>query len=199
MGAIASIVEGHGDREAIPILIRRIGASLTPPVFPAVEPPLRVPRSKLIKPHELERAVEFSARRAGPGGAVLLILDADDDCPATLGPELQSRAFRQRANISIGTVLAKREYEAWFLAAAESLRGRRGLSDDLTSPNNPEDIRGAKVWLTAHKTDGSSYLETLDQPALTDSFDLGSARRADSFDKCHREIERPLRNLIRNP
>jgi len=34
------------------------------------------------------------------------------------------------------------------------------------------------------------YVETLDQPALAALFDLTAARRADSFDKCWREMSR---------
>ena len=60
---IACIVEGHGDRDAVPIVLRRIAVNLQVPVAVNVVASLRTPRSKLIKPGELERAVEFSARR----------------------------------------------------------------------------------------------------------------------------------------
>jgi hypothetical protein len=40
-----------------------------------------------------------------------------------------------------------------------------------------------------------SYSETEDQPAPTAIFDLNAARKADSFDKCFRDIERILREL----
>jgi hypothetical protein len=36
------------------------------------------------------------------------------------------------------------------------------------------------------------YAETTDQAALTSVFDMQAARRADSFDKCYREIVRLL-------
>ena len=45
---------------------------------------------------------------------------------------------------------------------------------------------------------GQSYSESSDQPALTAIFDMNAARRADSFDKCYREIVRLL-NLLRDP
>ena len=147
MTGVACIVEGHGECEAVPILIRRIGETLDPPVVPTIKPPLRVARSKLLKKGELERAVEFSARSVGKQGAIFLIIDADDDGPAILGPQLHLRAKETRADMPIGVVLAKREYEAWFLASAESLRGRRGLPPDLSPPEDPESIRAAKEWL----------------------------------------------------
>ena len=91
-------------------------------------------------------------------------------------------------------VLAKHEYEAWFLASAESLRGRRGLAADLTSPPDPEAIRDAKGWLSNRMATGK-YREVLDQPAFTAAFDLAQSRRADSFDKCWREITAVLAAL----
>ncbi len=92
----------------------------------------------------------------------------------------------------LAVVLARSEFESWFIAAAESLRGRCGLPDDLEAPRDPEAIRGAKEWLGRHMR--RRYVETLDQPALTALFDLDAARRADSFDKCRREIERLLKS-----
>ncbi len=87
-------------------------------------------------------------------------------------------------------MLAKREYEAWFLAGLVSLRGHRGVSEDADPPEDPEAIRDAKAWLQARMTDGATYSPSIDQPALTHHLDLELARRADSFDKCVREIRR---------
>jgi hypothetical protein len=95
----------------------------------------------------------------------------------------------------VAVVLAKREYEAWFLAAAESLRGMRGLSDALEGPLEPEAVRGAKEWLSDRMPDGVKYSATDDQPAFTAVFDMVAARRADSFDKCYRDIRRMLEAL----
>jgi len=44
---------------------------------------------------------------------------------------------------------------------------------------------------------GRSYAETTDQPAMTAVFDMEMARRADSFDKCYREIKNMLEQLQR--
>ena len=76
----------------------------------------------------------------------------------------------------IGVVLAKTEFEAWFIAAAESLRGKRRLRDDLSPPSDPEAIRNAKGWLGQRMVGKSKYSEVLDQPALTELFDLTAAQ-----------------------
>ena len=65
----------------------------------------------------------MSSRQAGPNGAILILLDADNDCPAELGIELLRRARLARADRPIRAVLAKTEYEAWFLAATTLDRG----------------------------------------------------------------------------
>ena len=192
---IASIVEGHGECESVPILVRRIAQTLDPTLTPLIEPVLRVPASRLVKQGEIERTVEFAARKNSGQGGIFVLLDCDDGCPAAEGPELLTRATAARADMPVSVVLAKREYEAWFLAAAESLRGKRGLPADLTAPSNPEDIRGAKEWLSDRMVHGQSYSESADQPALTALFDMNAARRVDSFDKCYREVVRLLNAL----
>ena len=185
---IGCIVEGHSEVEAVPILIRRIAENLCPELGIDTPRPIRISRNKIVKADELERGVELAARNIRGQGAILIILDSDDDCPAQLGPELLCRALQVRRDLPIAVVLAKYEFESWFLAAAESLRGQRGLKKNLQSPDNPEAIRGAKGWLNRQMESGETYRETLDQPALTAHFDLDRARHADSFDKCYRDI-----------
>ena len=185
---IGCIVEGKGEVAAVPILIQRIAVSLDPGLLIFPPPPIRVSRNQVVKAGELERAVELVARKISGQGAIFILLDSDDDCPAQLGPELLCRARQVRSDLPIAVVLAKREFEAWFLAAAESLRGYKGLKNNLQSPNNPEEIRGAKEWLSQRMDGNKRYSPRLDQPGLTARFDLNQARYADSFDKCYRDI-----------
>ena len=192
---IGCIVEGESEVKTVPLLIRRIAANLYPELPIVVPPPIRRPRNKVVKENELERAVEFVAQQIGGQGAIFIIFDSDDDCPAELGPALLRRASQARSDLPIAVVLAKHEFEAWFLAAAESLRGQRGLKNDLHSPDNPEAIRGAKEWLSQRMEDSRTYRETQDQPALAALFDIEQARNADSFDKCYRDIVRLLSEL----
>jgi hypothetical protein len=191
---LACIVEGHGEVEAVPVLIRRIAIIIDPSMVVDIPNPIRVPRALLVKEGEVERAVALAAAKLGTPGAILMVIDADDDCPATLGTDLLHRAQRTRPDFPIGVVLAKSEYEAWFLASAPSLAGRRGLSPDISAPRNPEEIRGAKGWLTRQMPSGRKYAETTDQAALTACFDMEAAKGAPSFDKCYREVDRLLRS-----
>jgi hypothetical protein len=184
---VGLVVEGHGDCKAAPILFRRIGSNIDPGVVLDIESPIRRPRSSLVhKAGELERAVELAALKVRPHGGVFVILDSDSDCPAELGPSLLARAKPAGMGLPVSVILPQREFEGWFLAAAESLRGRRGLPADLAQPAHPEEIRGAKEWLRERM---HAYSETVDQPALTAVFDLNQARSANSFDKCYRDLQ----------
>jgi Domain of unknown function (DUF4276) len=189
---LACVVEGQGDERAVPILVRRVAAALDPMLGVSIVLMVRRPKSKLLRPPGLEDAVELAARATGQGGAILVLLDSDDDCPAELGPRLLERARAQRGDRSLAVVLAKREFEAWFLADAESLRGQQGLPGDLQAPPDAEAISDAKGWLSDRMPRGETYVETRHQPAFAASLDLDRARRADSFDKCYRDLARLL-------
>ena len=197
---ISCIVEGHGEDKAVPRLIHRVAqsyysASYYSELVLVTPSPIRVHRNQVVKDGELEGKVELAARKIKGQGGILIILDSDDECPARLGPELLHRASQVRRNLPIAVVLAKQEFEAWFLAAATSLRGQRGLKNDIDPPNDPEAIRDAKGWLS-HQMEGSrTYRETRDQAALTALFDIDKARQVGSFDKCYRDIVRLLEEL----
>jgi hypothetical protein len=69
------IVEGHGDVEAVPLLLRRVFHEHLDRTGIEVLRSIRVPKSKLLKDGELERAVELAARQTQPGDAVIIISD----------------------------------------------------------------------------------------------------------------------------
>lgn len=194
--AIACIVEGHGEVRALPVLLRRIAAEIEPGAHLWMPPPHRINRfnrSRLLRPGMLEEVVQAQGDRVTGAGGVLLLIDADEDCPAELGPRLLGRAQAARPDRKVAVVLANREFEAWFLAAASSLAGHRGLPGVLVSPPDPEVIRGAKEWLGS-KMPGKPYKETSDQAAFAAVFDMKAARqKSPSFDKYWREAERLIR------
>jgi len=190
---IVPIAEGHGEVPAVPILFRRVIAELNPGV--AIEParPIRRPRATLLKEGGLEDAVKLAVFAMGESGAILVLLDSEGDCPAELAPDLLARARKARADKQIALVLAHQEFEAWFLASASSLRGRRGLSEEIEDHDNPESVQGCKEWLEGWLPENRKYSETIGQPALAATFDLGLVRRAASFDKFYREVEQICR------
>jgi hypothetical protein len=181
----ALIVEGEGDVAALLVLLRRLTRELGRWDV-EVARPMVLPRGKIVKRDELSRHVELAALRTGPDDAILVVFDADDDCAATLGPRLLAWARDQRADRRTRIVVIPREFEAWYLAGAAGLAGRRGLPLDLAAPTNPESIRDAKGWLSRHL--GRRYHETRDQAPFAERFDLAGARACRSFARFERIV-----------
>ncbi len=194
---IACVVEGFGDVDALPILLKRIVKSIDADVMlDASRAPIRVPRNKIEKPQVIEDAVNAAAKQVGGVGGILLLFDADKDCPKKLALNLSKKAKETRSDLPISVVLANREYESWFLASAESLRGKHGLSDTFEAPANIEDKRGAKEWLEKYMPPGSSYKETIHQPLFTREIDIELARQnSPSFNKLYRDLQVMIRQL----
>jgi hypothetical protein len=182
---IVSIVEGDGEVEAVPVLLRRLCDWLTPGIDMHPGKPIKVHRNRFLKrDEEFRRMLLLAAAKATDRGGVLILLDADDDCPVELAAEIRQRASAVIPHRSVSVVCANREFEAWFLAAAQSLDGRRGLRvlpDE--APHDPDAVRGAKEWLSHRILDGQ-YRATTDQAAFAATFDLDVARqRSRSFQK----------------
>lgn len=190
---IASLVEGDGEVEALPVLLRRVVREISPLIFPVIPRAFRHPSGSIQRVGGLERALNAVAELY-TGHAIVVLIDCDDHCPKQLGPELAWRAKQARPDLYISVVLAHREYESWFLAAAESLGGKRNLDLELVAPENLEGIRDAKGWLSRHIHGTGRYSPTQDQAALTQWLDLERARtRSRSFRKFWKEIEAIVR------
>ena len=184
-------MEGHVERDAAPILARHIAREFN--FYASIKcEARRVPKSQLVRPGELERAVEALTRQIGRTRPILVLLDADDDCPKNLADSLKARCDARHPDVIVSIVIAMREYEGWFLAAAKSLAGQRGLAEKLVPPIDPESILGAKEWLTAHMSPNECYFPTRHQSAYSELMDLSEARASISFRKFERELGRLL-------
>ncbi len=179
---IQPIVEGHGEVAAVPVLLRRL-RDLAQAHALDVNPPIRLHRDQFFREPEVRRAVRL-AMKQNDCAAVLLLFDGDNegDCPRDQMPRILGWARGEAGRMPCAAVMAYREYEAWFLASIESLRGRRGIRADAESHPNPEQPRGAKSHHEARMAPGGHYHETSHQPALTALFDMQLAfRRCRSF------------------
>jgi hypothetical protein len=146
---VVPIVEGHGEVEAVPVLLRRIAEMTYPRPLLKINHPIRVKIGSFLKDDSyFKKQVTLAAAKAAQsGGFVLILLDCEDDCPAIFGPQILEHARAVRSDVNYVVVLAYREYESWFLAAAPSLRGIYGFPLDLEPPADVEAIRDAKGWL----------------------------------------------------
>jgi len=178
---IQPIVEGHGEVEAVPVLLRRL-RDAAECWNVDIDKPIRWPRNHLIKEDSLKKAIELALYR--DCGGILVLFDSDQDCPKDLAPRLAKWAKNHARDVPCEVVMAHKEYEAWFLASIESLRGKRDIRTDAEPHPDPELPRGAKAQLEQRMERGTSYMERIDQPALTQLFDMSLAyRRCRSFRK----------------
>ena len=179
---IQPIVEGQGDEAAVPLLLRRLQNEAQAWGL-EVGRPHRKRRTQPVRKDSLQIAVRVAALREDCAG-ILVLFDADDDCPRELAPTLECWAREAAGGRPCAVVMAKREYEAWFLATIEPLRGTRGVLPDATSHPDPESPRDAKGKLERRMPPGASYSASVDQAAMTAYLDLESAyRRCRSFRK----------------
>ena len=188
---IASIVEGDGEVLALPVLLRRLAGWRTQGRYVDVRTPIRVRRDRFLNREEdVSRHLLLAAAKAGEDGWVLVLLDADDDCPASKGAEVLQRAKSVVPHRSVSVVLANREFEAWFIAAASSLSGHRGFMPDPRLAVHAETPRDAKGWMKSQMA-SRAYSVTTDQPAFCARFDLDQAHAASrSFRKLCSEWDR---------
>ena len=193
---VSLVVEGYGEVQAAPTLVKRVASLAFPEISLVFSQPIRRPRYKIVQPGELERAVQLAASNLKGPGAILVLLDADDDCPAQLGPDLLTRATEAVGHVPVEVVVAKSMYESWLLASAESLRGLCGLPDDLVAPTTPESVRGAMGWLQRDMPPDRTYSETTDQKKLTAAMDLQEALSADSFGKLVRAVDSLVSRVV---
>lgn len=183
---ITPVVEGEGEVAAVPLLLRRLVQEMG--VYVEIRRPIRKSRSQLVRENDFKQAIRLASLDSGTR-AVLVLFDSDDDCARDIVPRLRRFAEQENVRLPCAVVLARREYEAWFLSAVESLRGIRGIASDAAYAKNPEAKRGAKEELRAFMPRNAPYSESADQAALTAHVDLAQAyRRSSSFRKLVKEL-----------
>jgi hypothetical protein len=194
MPTVFPIVEGHGELSAVPILLRRLAAELLGLYDLHCLAPFRLSRGKLIKENELRRAIAFGhlkMRDLDAPHLILVIMDADDDCPVGIVRALHAQHQALFAAARTAIVLAVKEYEAWFLAANMNETDHQNLRTITPNHPNPEEIANPKaVFERDFLKPGFAYSETIDQPRFTACMDIQTALRAASFDKLVREVRR---------
>jgi hypothetical protein len=187
---IASIVEGHGEIAALPALLHRLATEAASGTMTRlrVNPPIRVKSGSFFNDNAyFSRYVALAVAKARQEqGAVLILLDCEDACPAVLGPRMLAQARVIAREVEVIVVLAFREFETWFVASAVSLRGCRGLAMDLDAPDRPEAIRDAKGWLDERMN--VAYDPITHQLEFVRIFALDSARTNASFDRFYNKF-----------
>jgi hypothetical protein len=172
---VQPIVEGHGDVGAVGVLLRRL-VDEAGAFDVQIARPFRQRATKLATREGIQTAVRL-AKRQSPCDGILIFMDADAACPKVLATQLVAWAREESGTTPCEVVLPHREFEAWFLAAIPSLRGRCGIRFDAPVHPDPEGPRGAKEAVEERMAPDAGYAETVDQPRLAALFDMGAAYR----------------------
>ncbi len=186
------IVEGHGEIKAVPVLLRRLMHDHAQCFGVGVGTPLRRTQSQLRREADVQQIVRLALCQADCA-AVLLIFDGEDDCPVELANKVRAWARAAAGTVPCEVVIAYREYETWFLAAVESIRGECRIAGDAVAPANPETKRDAKGALEAFMPRGASYAETIHQEKLSALFDLSLAHRRN---RSFRKLTKAMADLL---
>jgi hypothetical protein len=152
-----------------------------------IQNPIRIPAEAFFDRKKLSRSLNIAIADREERHLVLLLRDADEECPVEVAGRIL-RAVDSISEIQILVVVAKCEYESWFIAATPSLSGKRGLPDDLSVPANHDSIRGAKEWLSSKMGHRNKYGETVDQPAFSQLMDLEMACANPSFRRLYDRV-----------
>ncbi len=189
---IVPIVEGDGEVEAVPVLLRRLLQERQAWDVRVARPRNAGGITKLARDErQVERFLRYAATVPG-ASAILVLVDADSDCPMERALIFATCAEALHLPVPVAVVVAKCEYEAWFLASVEVLAGRRlqtkvghartGIAAGTAFEADPEGVRNAKGLLSRMMPANCAYKETLDQAPLTEAMDLELVRgRCRSF------------------
>lgn len=200
---IAPIVEGDGEVQAVPILLRRLWPHLGGD-FLHVHRPYRIKRDMLFHRDSkaFNDAVELSCLKLRHhhvpqmASLVLVLLDLDPD-PGPIcrsGRQFLSRLQEASPSLPITGVFADIEYESWFVAAAPSLNEYLDVTEEEWRRTEANGFRGGKKWIQNHLRH-VKYHEPTEQPKLTARMDLDLCRaNSPSFDKLCRELEKRLQS-----
>ena len=203
MPKIVPIVEGPGEVEAVPALLWKLLAERGRYDIQIETPQDAHGCGNLTTPSGIERFVQ-NAWTKRDCGAVLVLVDADEQCPVEMAADFSQRILALGVRFPVVIVVAKCEYEAWFLASLETiagmpLNGGYGLPADLVYPGEVEEPVGVKGWITRQFPEGRIYKETIHQSAMTKLIDPERVRqKLRSFRRLCHALEQAVNAIDRN-
>lgn len=186
MRTLALVGEGKGEVDALPTLAKRILHSESIHDWNVRQQIIRIQRGLLVdesvaSPRRPPRTDGFkkaiALARAGGAEGLIILVDADDDCPVAFGPPA---AEHFKSQIRGSAVMVVREFETWLiLSHTPQELANAGIK-------NPENKRDAKKLLTKLVP---GYLPTTHQLELTKRINVAALRKVSkSFDKFARDV-----------
>lgn len=187
MAHIGLVVEGAGDQQAFPVLLRKHLNAISRDDVVLARPINTKGRGRLLKQGELERFVRLAATEPGAAG-VAILCDSNSNPPDELRAELTTRCEQLGFAVPVSPCLAVREFENWIVASAETVAG-------VELPLEECEGRGAEATIRQWRAP-AKYVKPLHQAGLAARIDLDRARaRCPSLDRTLRDFESLLPDL----
>jgi hypothetical protein len=175
--SIAILLEGDGDYQSVPLLVRNLAAAQQYYDLNVGTRPIMVGDIRSIMESEkFLRLFRYAINRSDID-AVLVVADCEDWCPVDAVRVVYTRTkdIVGQANKPLGVALFYKEYETMFLVNAAHIAERcHSIQLDPTKLAGDTDwlgIRNAKGALRSMIVSGS-YKETRDQARLTGAMDV---------------------------
>lgn len=192
MRPLLLIVEGQGDEKAAPILVRKILQQ-----HGHYDVDLRPTQRRGEYPAVAKSFDNFFLAATKERAPILWIMDFDAkgyDCPYREATHLSGRAAQLYPDWPIAFAFLVKEFETLFLHDEAATRTVfTDIPRQVVFPARPEDIRGAKEWLSEKRPKGSAYKESVHQQKIAAHLDIELLRQK-SPDFAH--LERALLSLI---
>lgn len=197
MRRLLPIVEGYGEDKAVPLLLRRILESHG--IYQTQILPARRYGEYPTVTKNFDNLFLAAIKEKAP---ILWVMDFDSkdySCPIEEARQLLARAATLRPDWPLKIAFLVKEYETLFLI--DKVATRKVFPDipaKMPFPANPEQIRGAKEWLSkARPSPGSAYKPTVDQVRITAHLDLDLLReRSSDFAHLERAIVELANSVI---
>lgn len=189
MGVWVCIVEGDGEagipkkqEGAISLLLRRLVHEKFQRYTVNFKPYNAHGRGNLTESNNFEKLLK-RALKEQELEAIIVVLDAEDDCPKNLASDLANVVRQVNPHVPVAVVIANRCYEAWLLAGH-----CWDNQPEVKSPGAVKSLIGEKI--------GRPYKETIDQPRLTAQMTFWKAyRRCRSFRRLINAVKQVIKAI----
>ena len=166
--SIVPIVEGPGEREAVPLLLRHLLQQILVRYDLIVAQPI-VTNGKGNMDRRLDKYLKYARIQKADG--IIIVRDADDDCPYLTAHNMAKKVQVMNLGVPVVIVCPKPEFEAWFIGSlagsyAASIREYLELLPTIAVPSNVEMLGDAKGWISRQMPEGKMYKPTRHQAKL---------------------------------
>jgi Domain of unknown function (DUF4276) len=190
MKRILPVVEGDGDLQAVPELIRRVLHERQ-----RFDVTVCRPHKRDDLPKVRSRFDDYFRTALLEGCPILWVMDYDCATCADQAKdvkELAARASKLARGAAFEFVFLVQEFESLFLADHETTRQ---VFDNIDAahrfPSDAESVRDAKGWISSARPKGFAYKPTQHQQRLASLVDLGRLRsRSPSFVRFESAVDR---------